>query len=384
MWLLYQITHNYAFAILLFTLVTKLLMFPLTVKQQKSSAIMSAFTPKLNELKKKYANNPQKMQEEQMKLYQEEGANPLASCLPMLVTLPLLIGIFDVVYRPITHIIRASSEVITKATEITSTLIGTVINVKEATFNSRPEIYIVQAIQKDPALFSNAGIPADFIEKVSEFNNRLFGFIDLGNVPNFKPEVWTAAAVGLIAIPIMSGVVNLISSVYSYIRQKKLAAAGGGTSSDGPAKSMMTSMNAMLFIMPVFSVVIAIGYPAAIGFYWTCGALIGLLQSIIINRIYTPEYVAALVEKDKLKNKDKNTKRRAAYERYQQMMAEKNGSTYTPQSRITVSSSVKSDDENESEEVKLSKSQQREIERKLINEARRRQAEKYGDEYTEE
>jgi YidC/Oxa1 family membrane protein insertase len=153
-------------------------------------------------------------------------------------------------------------------------------------------------------------------------------------------------------------------------------------------KSMMNSMNIMLFVMPVFSVYIAIGYPAAIGFYWTCSALIGFLQSVLLNKIYTPEYVAKLVEKDKLKKKDKSKKRSAAFERYQQMLAEKNGTPVPTENRITVSGKLKADDDGDLPDPdhpeKISKSKQRDIERKLINEARRRQAEKYGEEYTED
>jgi YidC/Oxa1 family membrane protein insertase len=385
MWALYQITHNYALAILLFTVVTRVILLPLAFKQQKSTAAMAAFTPKLEELKKKYANNQQKLNEEQMKLYSEEGINPMSSCLPLLIQFPLLIGIFDVVYRPLTHILRASKDIIAQATEITATIYGT-----NQSFTLRPEIYIVRAIKDQPNLF--AGLPTEFVEKVQDFNNMLFGFIDLGSIPSFTPETgWTAAAIGLICIPFASGLAQLASSVYMYIRQKKMQAASGATknSAEGMQKSMANSMNVMLFVMPAFSVYIAIGYPAAIGFYWTCSALIGFAQNVLLNKIYTPEYVAGLVEKDKLKKKDKTKKRNTMMERYQQMLAEQNGTAnptnQTNRNSITVSGKLKDDeDEPKTEAEKISKSKQREIERKLINEARRRQAEKYGEEYIDE
>jgi YidC/Oxa1 family membrane protein insertase len=64
---------------------------------------MASFNPKLEELKKKYGKNPQKLQEEQMKLYSEEGINPMASCFRLLYKLFILFGVFDVVYKPISH-----------------------------------------------------------------------------------------------------------------------------------------------------------------------------------------------------------------------------------------------------------------------------------------
>jgi YidC/Oxa1 family membrane protein insertase len=378
MWFFYLITHNYAASILFFTFITRLILFPLSVKQQKSQAAMSAFTPKLEEIKKKYANNPQKQSEEQMKLYSEEGINPLASCLPLLIQLPILYGVFDVVYRPITHIIRTSKEVITEATTIAAQLFGT-----DRNFQLRPEIYVVRAVKENPELFTS--LPAEFTEKIHDFHNTLFG-LDLGLSPSFTPEVWNATAIGLIMIPIASGLAQLLSTIYMSVRQKKMAQAAGSSSMQN---SMMKSMNVMMFIMPVFSVFIAIGFPAAIGYYWTCSALIGFLQSVLLYRIYTPEYVAKLVERDKLKKKDKVKKRSSMMERYQQMLAEQNG-TAAPvqQNSITVSGPIKNDDgdftDTENDVTKMSKSQQRDLERKLINEARRRQAEKYGEDYTEE
>jgi YidC/Oxa1 family membrane protein insertase len=385
MWFFYLVTHNYAASILFFTFVTRVILFPLSVKQQKSQAAMSAFTPKLEELKKKYANNQQKLNEEQMKLYSEEGINPLASCLPLLIQLPILYGVFDVVYRPITHIIRASKDVIEQATTIAATLFGT-----DRNFQLRPETYVVRAVKENPELFTS--LPVDFTEKIQDFNNTLFG-LDLGLSPTFTPEVWNATAIGLIMIPIASGLAQLLSTVYMTVRQKKMAAAAGASNMQN---SMMKSMNIMMFIMPVFSVFIAVGFPAAIGYYWTCSALIGFLQSVILYRIYTPEYVAKLVERDKLKKKDKVKKRSSMMERYQQMLAEQNGqsgnynsgNTSNRQNMITVSGKLKSDDDDDTDNTtdvtKMSKSQQRDLERKLINEARRRQAEKYGEDYTEE
>ncbi|WP_462365322.1 YidC/Oxa1 family membrane protein insertase, partial [Ruminococcus callidus] len=81
--LIYDLVDNYALAILLFTIFTKLILFPISYKQQKNSAKMQRFNPKLEKLRKKYNDDPKKMQEEQMKLYQEENINPGASCLPM-------------------------------------------------------------------------------------------------------------------------------------------------------------------------------------------------------------------------------------------------------------------------------------------------------------
>ncbi len=372
MWLMYQITENYAWSIVIFTLIIKIILFPLSVKQQKSSAAMAAFQPKLEKLKKQYANNQQKLQEEQMKLYSEEGINPMASCLPLFIQLPILYGVFDVVYRPITHIIRANKEVIAKATEITKELLTNVSKETLSNFKQRPEIYIVKEVQKNPDAFESLNDP-EFVEAVGNFNNKLFGIVDLGDIPTLKPEVWNLAAVILILIPILSGVIQLIMTVYSQIRSKRL----------NPDAPSMAGMNMMLYIMPVFSVWIAFSFPAGIGFYWTMSSLFSFVQSIILYNVYTPDYVAKLVEKDKEKRKKKA--RPNMMERYQQMMEERmgqqNGTSSSPSKKIAT---AKASDAEENSETKLSRSKQKEYEKMIIREARRRQAEKYGEEFIDD
>ena len=76
-------------------------MLPLMIKQQKSMAKMSVFTPMVNEIQQKYKNNQEKMQEEMVKLQQEYGYSPTAGCLPMLVNMLVLFGMVEVVYRPV-------------------------------------------------------------------------------------------------------------------------------------------------------------------------------------------------------------------------------------------------------------------------------------------
>ena len=370
MWLMYQITDNYAWSIVIFTLIIKILLFPLSVKQQKSSAALAAFQPKLEKLKKQYANNQQKLQEEQMKLYSEEGINPMASCLPLFIQLPILYGVFDVVYRPITHIIRASKDVITQATEITKGILEAA-GASLSNFNQRPEIYIVKEMQKNPDAFSSLNNP-EFVEDVTSFNNKLFGIVDLGDIPTLKPEVWNAAAIILILIPVMSGLIQMIMTVYSQVRSKKL----------NPDAPSMAGMNIMLYVMPIFSVWIAFSFPAGIGFYWTMSSLFSFIQSIILYNVYTPEYVAKLVEKDKAKRKKKN--RPNMMERYQQMMEEQmgqqNGTSSSSNKKISTAKSA----DDEGGDVKLSRSKQKEYEKMIIREARRRQAEKYGEEFIDD
>ena len=95
--LLYNILHSYGWSLILFTLLVRLVLVPLSIKQQKSSAKMAAIQPQMQEIQKMYAKNQTKMNEELQKLYQREKYNPAGGCLPMLITLLVLFGLIDVI-----------------------------------------------------------------------------------------------------------------------------------------------------------------------------------------------------------------------------------------------------------------------------------------------
>ena len=99
--ILYSFIGNYAATMIVATLILKLLLFPLSIHQQKSTAKMSVFQPLITEIQQKYKNDPQKQQEELMKLQQEHGYNPMSGCLPMLLTMLVLFGFLGVVYYPV-------------------------------------------------------------------------------------------------------------------------------------------------------------------------------------------------------------------------------------------------------------------------------------------
>ena len=109
---LYNLTGSYGIAIILFTLVIKLIMLPFQMKSKKSMMRMSRMSGKMQEIQKKYANNQMKMQEETQKLYAEEGINPMGGCLWSFLPLPILIALYSIIRQPITHFMMISKEVV--------------------------------------------------------------------------------------------------------------------------------------------------------------------------------------------------------------------------------------------------------------------------------
>lgn len=377
MWAIYRLVNNYGVAILLFTLVTKLLLYPVSVHQQKSTAKMASFQPKLQALQKKYANNKEKMQEEQMKLYSEEGVNPMGSCLPLLIQMPILFGIIDVVYRPLTHIMHLSTSTISSASAIAKKVFIAVSKNPNATEVARhtaenalktfdkslqQQLFIMQAYELDKSKFDS--VPA-FVSHASNFDMYMFGHaINLGANPTWG---WNL----MVLIPILAGLSQLLVTVYMQWYQKKT----------NPAMQSMAAMNSVMYMMPVVSVMFAFGFPAGVGFYWIAQSIFSFGQSVLLNKIYTPERVAELNKISDAKKKKNRKKKGPSYMQrvMEQQKAMQNGETVPVPQRIQTTVTY---DEN-GEEIKLSKTAQKELNSKLIAEARRRHAEKYGDSYDE-
>lgn len=331
MWLLYSVIQNYGIVLIIFTVLVKALMFPLSVKQQKATAKMSVFQPKIQEIQKKYEKNKEKQQEELMKLYETHGYNPMSGCLPMLLPLIILFGLIDVIYRPLTHILHISSDVIAKATEILSQ--------NGITSTGRPELDILSNITK----FDFSELGADVVSKIQNFDYSLFG-IDLSVVPTWA---WN----WFLLIPILSGVTAFLVSMVS-MRMNPAA---------NQQASGMGAMKIMMYVMPLFSVWIAFSVPVGVGFYWILSNVLSGVQSVILYKLYSPE------------------KYKKEFEEKMQAEAEKKKLERAQRKKIKTADSAEPLDP-ETEKMLLS---EKERNRKRLAEARKRDAEKYGEEYVE-
>lgn len=115
---IYEGVGSYGLSIILFTLLTQVLMLPINWKQKKGMMDMQRLQPKLLELQKQYANNREKYAQEVQKLYDEEGASPFSGCLPMLLTLPIMMGLYYVVAQPLRYFMGLSGDEIAQMAQM--------------------------------------------------------------------------------------------------------------------------------------------------------------------------------------------------------------------------------------------------------------------------
>lgn len=354
--LIYLWVNNYAFAIVLFTVFTKLILFPISYKQQKNTARMQRINPKLEKLRKKYKDDQQKLQEAQMKLYQEENVNPGASCLPMFLQFFILFGVLDVVYKPLSYILRMKNDIISACYEVVKNIDPDLA--KQGT-SLRQELIVLSGHHHDAGAFGQALAGTDFSAQMTEFYTRfnLFG-LNLGEVPDWHLNIHSLSSIGLFMIPVASGVLQLILTIYTQAVQKKR----------NPDMPNMGCMNVMLYVMPLFSVWFAFQVPAGVGFYWVCSSFFALIQTIGLNMWFTPERTEAICAKEdeKLKKKYGSGKPKGIMQRLLE-----NSQTMTE---------AQAQHNRYAEETEgMSRSQLTAYNRELLADARKRMAEKYGD-----
>ena len=292
--LIYSWVGNYGIAIILFTLFTKIILLPVSYKQQKNSARLQLINPKLKKLQEKYKDKPEKMQLEQTKLYQEENINPYSSCLTSFIPLILLWGVLAVVYKPMSYIMDYKEDVINEAKSIVIQLDENPEEAQKTLDHNgmRQELLIMERLLQNPEGFTAivkdgkvtitdkdgnqteqklSAIDADFVPKVQEFAKTfVIGNTNLSETPNINPT--QNSTVFLFLIPILSGLMQLAMTIYMQYMQKKR----------NPAMPSMGAMNAMLYFMPLFSVWLAFTVPAGVGFYWLCSSAFSFLQSVLL------------------------------------------------------------------------------------------------------
>ena len=278
--LLYTLTGSYGMAIILFTLVVKLIMLPFQMKSKKSMMRMSRMNGKIQEIQKKYANNQAKMQEEMQKLYAEEGVNPMSGCLWSFLPLPILLALYSIMRQPITHFMMLSTEVVQElVAKVTAVGVdmSAIVQMKDGVAVVKDGITQLQPygqINLVKAITSQVPEAAAGLDKWINLDYNFLG-LDLSATPSsvfgsFRLE-W--AVIGLILIPILAGGFQLLMSHVTMKQQPQNDGAGNSTKT-------------MMYMMPLMSVYIGFIMPAALGIYWIAQSVFSLIQEVIMTKFF--------------------------------------------------------------------------------------------------
>ena len=293
---LYQLFGSYGFALIIFSVVVQLVMLPMTAKSKKSMMKMSRLQPQMQELQRRYADDPQRQNAAIQALYKEEGVSMGGGCLwsllPMLIILPL----YTVVRQPIVYMLHESLEV---AEQIVAVL-------KQAApeaFSANDFYGQITAAQLLPQY---ADLVKEAIPTLSETTlagiNFSFLGINLGLIPPFNvfaATFWCWPNIGLFLLAMLSAGNQVVTMWISQKMNDSLVTNKDGIQDKETAKNSQTAQTnkVMMFTMPLMMLWIGFTVPASLSLYWFVGGVVRTVEDVILNKRYRTIYDAEDAER---------------------------------------------------------------------------------------
>ena len=270
---LYETTHNYGVAMILFAVIVQLILLPLNAKSKKSMMKMSRLTPKMQAIQQKYADDPQRQNQAIQELQKSEGVSMGGGCLWSFIPILILFPLFAVIRQPITYILMQSADTAKQIVEVIKTAAPDM-------FTSNAAYEQVVAAQLIPQYASElrAAIP-DISEVVLAGINFDFLGINLGAVPQFNvfsaSWVWDWAHIGAFLIALTSAACQLLQMVISQKTNDSVITDEKGVQDKETAKNSQQnqSMKVMMWMMPLMSLWIGFTVSAGLSLYWFIGGV---------------------------------------------------------------------------------------------------------------
>lgn len=272
---------NYGVAVILFTLIVKIILVPLGIKQQKTTVKTKQVKPELDKIQAKYKNDKQKLNEETMKLYQKYDINPMGGCLPLLVQFPILIGLYRVIQFPIRWVLREPNFI-----DNFKKLNMPLEKVKEIIYG----------------LYESKGLEAVNLEGFTNIDGVIEKVLEKGSRIT---EIDLASAFDLINFNLLGLDLSLTPSIskISLLWIIPILATGSAffsnwvTSKINPMNpEQAQQMKTMNMMMPLMTAFFTFTLPAGIGLYWFISTIFSILQMVLLTKYFEKKYKGSVIE----------------------------------------------------------------------------------------
>lgn len=290
---IYNFVNNYGLAMIIFTLVIKIVMLPLSIKQQRMLKKSNKLQEKMKVLQFKYKNDPDKLNREMMNLYKEEKMNPFSGCLSTIIQFILLISIFYMVRCPLTYMKKVDTESI-------NSYVSQMQEDEKSVSAAYPEIDIIREVD-----YLKEKNPEDSnIDKLS-INMEFLG-LDLSKIPQQNLTDWT-----VYIIPVLYIISSFVSIKLNNSMQKKASKTNDSEAviditeesnkkedkknqlikveEEGPAEEEFDAMaqtnKMMSWMIPIMSVSISIVAPLGLALYWLVNNITMIVERLVLNKI---------------------------------------------------------------------------------------------------
>ena len=269
-----QFVNNYGLAIILFTAIIKLIMLPLSIKQQRSMKKNVELQEKLKVIQFKYKNDPEKLNKETMDLYKQEKMSPFSGCFSAIIQFILLISIFYMVRFPLTYMEKVDK---TQIDTYTQQIKDAGMDVSQA----YSEIDIIREID-----FLRENNPED--ETLKNINiNMNFLWLDLSKIPQQNLADWTVYIIPILYILSTFVSMRLTTSMQNANKDKKELTDGENkeTERNEMEDAMAQSNKMMSWMMPIMSVSISLVAPLGLALYWLVNNILMIGERLVLNKV---------------------------------------------------------------------------------------------------
>ncbi len=270
---LYKFLSNYGLAIILFSIIIKLLMLPLSIKQQKSVKKNAKIQDEMKQIQFKYKNDPEKLNQETIELYKREKMNPFSGCFSAIIQIVLLFSVFYLVRSPLTYMKKVNPDIINKY--------KTQIQEENLSNNSGyPEIEIIREIDNLKSLEKNK----DNQEEIDSLKlNMEFLGLDLSKVPTKSLNDYKVYIIPVLYV--ISSFISMRISTNMQTNSKNKEEAN----ENSEFNSLEQANKSMSWIMPIMSVSIAIVAPLGLALYWLVNNVLMIAERLVLNRFVKDE-----------------------------------------------------------------------------------------------
>ena len=277
---LYVFVGNYGLALILFALLVKVLLLPMSIKSKRNMLKLNRLSPMMNALKKKYGDDQQRYNQALVELYKQENVSPTGGCLWSFLPIFIMIPLYYVIRSPLTYIMGLQED---QVTDIINVLAQNGVSIDTSLY-----YYQITAASYVHEFYDaiRAVVP-----DVLDMNFTFLG-IDLGATPKFMfwNDGLTWGHIGAFLIPLVSGASQFGMSVLSQKLNNSVATNDKGEKDASAAATANQSMKMMLYFMPLFSVYIGFTMSASISIYWIAQAVFSAGQELLLHQIFRKSY----------------------------------------------------------------------------------------------
>ncbi len=288
---LYGLVNNYGIAIIIFSVILRIILIPITIKQQTTMKKTAKLQEKMAEIQKKYKNNPEKLNQETIALYKNEKMSPFSGCLSSILQIIIILSVFWLVSQPLTYMKRINPEIIEKYTA----------EMQESGFEQNGGYIQISLLDYAETKYQevNEQLQQEDVEnreelevKRDEYNslrlNMDFLGLDLSKVPTQNLNDWK-----VYVIPGLYVITSFISIKLTTATQKKkkkkqdIVVENGEVKEDeiDPMEQMQAMSQNMTYMIPIMSVIIAVIAPLGLALYWLVSNILMIIERLIINKI---------------------------------------------------------------------------------------------------